>query len=147
MRQILPSYITLLREVGSLPEEFERRFCASRVEALLQTVRTDYESFQAKARKVDFLGKFMTVGMDMVLKAGRMEPVAPPPSLQLGVSISSSGKIEPDWIGNPHREPEVIFVTYEEFMAIARKLKERLLKGTIVPASEEEIPGWYTAWL
>lgn len=66
--------------------------------------------------------------------------MAPPPPLRLGVTISSSGKIEPDWLDNPDREPGAIFVTYEEFMAIAQKLKEKLLKGTIVLTSEDEIP-------
>jgi hypothetical protein len=69
-----------------------------------------------------------------------MQPVAPPPSPQLGVTISSSGKIKPDWRDNPYREPKEIFVTYDEFMAIARRLKNKLLKGTIVPTSEAEIP-------
>jgi len=140
MRQLLHSYIALLKEVSSLPEEFERRFWASRVEALLQTVRVDYENFQAKAQTVDFMGKFMAVGMDAVLKAGGREPIGLPPPLQLGVTISSSGKIGPDWQDNPYREPGAIFVTYEELMAIARRLKDELLKGTIVPTSEEEIP-------
>jgi len=140
MKQTLPSYIASLKEVSPLPEEFERRFWASRVEALLQTVKTDYENFQAKAQQVDFLGKFMTLGIDVVLKAGGMQPVALPSPLQLGVTISSSGKIEPDWLDNPNREPGAIFVTYEEFMAVARRLKEKLLKGAIEPTSEEEIP-------
>jgi len=95
MRQVFPSYIALLKEVSSLPEEFERRFWASRLEALLQTVRAEYENFQARAQKVDFLGKFMTVGIDMVLKAGGMQPIALPPPIQLSVAISPAGKIEP----------------------------------------------------
>ena len=140
MKQALSSYIASLKEVSPLPEEFERRFWASRVEALLQTVKTDYENFQAKAQQVDFLGKFMTLGIDVVLKAGGMQPVALPSPLQLGVIISSSAKIGADWLDNPNREPGAIFVTYEEFMAVARRLKEKLLKGAIEPTSEEEIP-------
>jgi hypothetical protein len=31
-------------------------------------------------------------------------------------------------------------VKYEEFMAITQKLKEKLLKATIVPTNEDEIP-------
>jgi hypothetical protein len=31
-------------------------------------------------------------------------------------------------------------VTYEEFMAIAQRLEDKLLRGTIVPSSEDEIP-------
>ena len=60
-----------------------------------------------------------------------MKPVPSPEPVRLGISISSSGKIEPDWIDNPYSEPEAIFVTYEEFMAIAQRLKDKLLKGTL----------------
>lgn len=140
IKQVLPSYTASLKELSSLPEEFERRFWASRVEALLQMVKADYENFRAKAQKADLLGKFMTLGIDIALKAGGMEPIAPPPPTQLGISVSPSGKIAPDWIDNPNREPGAIFVTYEEFVAIAQRLEDKLLKGTIVPSSEDEIP-------
>jgi len=140
MRQTLPSHIALLKELSCLPEEFERRFWASRVEALVETVQRDYKSFQAKAQKVDFLGKFMTLGIDVVLKAGGLQPIALPPSPQLGVTISSSDKIGPDWLDNPDREPGAIFLTYEQFMAAVQKLKEKLLNGAIEPTSEDEIP-------
>jgi hypothetical protein len=76
IKQFLPSYIASLKELSSLPDEFERRFWASRVEALLQTVKADYENFKAKAQKADLLGKFMTLGIDMVLKAGGMDSSA-----------------------------------------------------------------------
>jgi Holliday junction DNA helicase RuvB len=113
MMQTFPSHIALLKEISSLPEELERRFWVSRVEALVETVKRDYENPQAEARQVDFLSKFMTVGIDVVLKAGGMQPIAPPPSPQLGVSISPSGKIRPDWLDNPDREPAAIFLTEE----------------------------------
>jgi len=139
MRQAFPSYIASLKEISFLPEEFERRSWASCLEAFVETVRAEYENFQAKAQKVDFLGKFMTVGIDMVLKAGGMQPIAPPPPLQLGISISPD-KIMPDWSDNPDREPGAIFLTYQQFMATILKLKEDLLNETIEPTSEEEIP-------
>jgi len=72
IRQALLSYIASLKELSSLPQEFERRFWTSCLEALVETVQKDYESFKAKAQKVDFLGKFMTMGIDVVLKAGGM---------------------------------------------------------------------------
>ena len=140
IRQVFPSYATSLKELSSLPHEFERYFWTSRVEALLQMVKVDYDNLQAKAQKVDFVGKFMTIGIDMVLKAGGMEPVPPPEPVQLGIYISPSGEIEPGWIGNSNRELGAIFVTYEEFAAIAQRLKGELLKGTIAPTSEDEIP-------
>lgn len=139
MKQILPSYVALLKELSSLPQEFERRFWASRLEALSQTVKVEYENFQAKAQKADFLTKFMTIGIDIVLKAGGMQPIAPPPPPQYGVTISSSGKLIPDWVDNPDREPGAIFLTYEHFTTISGKLKEKLLRGEVEPTSEEEI--------
>jgi hypothetical protein len=140
MEQVLPSYLTGLERLSQLPEEFSHRFWASCLEALLAKVKSDYQKWQAQAQKADLLGKFMTLGVDVVLKAGGMEPIAPPSLPQLGVSISSSGKIEPDWMDNPHREPKAIFVTYDELMAIAQRVKDELLKGTVVPTSDEEIP-------
>ena len=41
---------------------------------------------------------------------------------------------------DPNRQPDAVLVTYEEFAAIAQRLKDKLLKGTIVPTSEDEIP-------
>jgi hypothetical protein len=140
MRQVLPSYIASLKEVSSSPEEFERRFWASRVEALLQMVRVDYESLQAKARKVDFLGKFMTVGIDVVLKAGGMEPIAPPPPTQLGIAISPSGEIKPTVLDEPFPQQNAILVSIDRFEAIIRELKDEIMKGKTLPQSEEEIP-------
>ena len=138
--QIIPSYTTLLKGLAQLPDEFELRFWASHIEAFLHKVKGRYENLRAKAQQADLWGKFMTLGIDVVLRAEGMEPIPPPERPRLGISVSSSGKIEPDWIDNPNREPKAIVVTYEEFMAIAQKLRDKLLKGTIVPLSEYEIP-------
>ena len=140
MRQVFPSYAASLKELSSLPDEFERYFCTSRVEALLQMVKADYDNLQAKAQKVDFVGKFMTIGIDMVLKAGGMEPMPLPNSLRIGVAIHPSGKIEPALMDDPNKLPDAILVTYKEFLAIAQRLKDKLLSGAIVPTSENEIP-------
>ena len=140
IKAILPSYTALLREVSHLPQEFEGIFWASCVEALLEKVRADYQAYQARAQKADLWGKFMTVGVDIILKAGGMEPVPLPNSLRLGVSISPSGKIVPTLMDDPNRQPDAVIVTYEEFVAVAQRLKDELLKGTLVPSSEDEIP-------
>jgi hypothetical protein len=140
MGQVFPSYIALLKELSSLPEEFERRFWASRVEALLQMVKAAYKNFQAKGQKADLLSKFMTLGIDIALKAGGMQSVALPPSPRIGISISPLSKIEPALLDDPYKPPNVILLTFEEFEAIAQRLKVELLKGTIVPADEGEIP-------
>jgi hypothetical protein len=82
----------------------------------------------------------MTLAADIVLKAGGMEPIPLPDSLQVGVSIHQSGKIEPSLIDDPNKTPDTILVTYEEFGAIIQRLKDSLLNGTIVPIGEDEIP-------
>jgi hypothetical protein len=140
MEQVLPSYLAGLERLSQLPEEFSHRFWASCLEALLAKVKSDYQKWQAQAQKADLLGKFMTLGVDVILKAGGMEPIAPPPSTRIGISISPSGKIEPALFDDPNRQPKVILITFEEFEAIAQRLKGEILKGAIVPTSEDEIP-------
>ena len=140
IKAILPSYTALLKEVSQLPEGFEYGFWASCVEALLEKVKADYQKYQAQAQKADLWGKSVTLMADIVLKAGGMEPMPLPNPLRIGVSIHPSGKIEPALMDDPNKLPDAILVTYEEFLAIAQRLKDRLLKGTIVPTSEDEIP-------
>lgn len=140
MKGILPSYTASLKELPQLPEEFECRFWASYLEALLQKVKGEYQKYQAQAQKADFLGKFATLGIDVALRAGGLEPIPLPNSLRLGVSISPSGKIEPALMDDPNRQPDTALVTYEEFGVIAQRFKGELLKGTTVPTSEDEIP-------
>lgn len=140
MEQLLPSYLAGLERLSQLPEEFNRRFWASRLEALLAKVKSDYQKRQAQAQKADLLGKFMTLGVDVVLKAGGMQPVALPPSAHIGISISLLGKIEPALLDDPNGQPDAILVTFEGFEAVARRLKGEILKGAVVPKSEGEIP-------
>jgi hypothetical protein len=140
MKAILPSYTASLKQLSQLPNEFEHKFWVSCVEALLEKVKADYQKYQAQAQKADLWGKFMTLGVDIVLKAGGREPIPLPDSLRVGVSIYPSSKIEPALMGDPNRQGAIL-VTYEEFTAIAQRLKDELLKGTTVPKSEDEIPG------
>ena len=49
-------------------------------------------------------------------------------------------KIEPAIFDDPNRQPDTILVNFEEFEAIALRLKDELLKGTIVPRREDEMP-------
>ena len=141
MEKVFPSYLASLDKTSQLPDEFEHRWWASQVEALLARVRTDYQNWQAQAQKADFLGKFMTLGIDVALKAGGMQPVALPPSPCLGISISPVGKIEPALLNNQYRQPGVIIITFEKFEVIAQRLKGEILKGKVAPKSEDEIPG------
>jgi len=140
VKAIFPSYTALLKETSQLPEGFEYRFWASCAEALLEKIKVDYQKYQAQAQKADLWGKSVTLMADIVLKAGGMEPMPLPNSLRIGVSIHPSGKIEPALMDDLNKLPDAILVTYEEFLAIAQRLKDKLLNGTIVPTSEDEIP-------
>ncbi len=62
-------------------------------------------------------------------------------SIRIGISISALGKIEPALFDDPNRQPDAILITFEEFETVAQRLKGEILKGTIVPKSEGEIPG------
>ena len=139
MEKAFPSYLASLEKTSRLPIEFERRWWASRVEALLEKVKTDYQKYQTRARGSDLLGKFMILGVDMVLKAGGMEPVKLPAPFQVGISIYPAGKIEPALFDDPNRQPDAIFVTFDQFEVIAQRLRNEILKGKIVPKSEDEI--------
>jgi hypothetical protein len=139
MEQVLPSYLSGLEKLSQLPEDFNHRFWVSCLDALLAKVKGDYQKWQAQAQKADLLGKFMTLGVDVVLKAGGMEPIAPPSSARIGICVSPSGRIEPALFDDPNRKPDVILITFEEFEAIAQRLKGEILKGTVVPKSEDEI--------
>jgi len=140
MEKAFPSYLASLEKTSRLPIEFERRWWASRVEALLVKVKTDYQKYQTRAREGDLLGKFMILGADMILKAGGMEPVKLPAPFQVGISIYPAAKIEPALFDDPNRQPDAIFVTFDQFEVIAQRLKGKLLKGTVMPANEGEIP-------
>jgi len=140
MKGSLPSYTASLKRLSQLPEEFERRFWVPCIEALLEKVKVDYQKYQAQAQEADLRGKLLTLGLDIALRVGGMEPIPLPDSLRVGISMRPSGKIAPALMDDPNRQPNAVIVTYEEFVAIAQRLKDGLLKGTIVPTSEDEIP-------
>ena len=147
MEKAFPSYLASLEKAPQLPVEFEHRWWSSRVEVLLEKVRADYQKYQVQAQKADFLGKFMTLGIDMILKAGGMEPVKLPAPFQVGISIYPAGKIEPALSDDPKRQPDAIFVTFDQFEVIAQRLKGKLLKGTVMPAMRAKSPDWFTVLL
>lgn len=144
LRETLPElrlpYTTALERVAQMPVEFERRWWSSRVDMLVHKLKVDYQKYQAQAGQVDLLAQFMTVAADIALKAGGMEPVPPPDSLQVGISVSVLGKIEPALLDDSWPREGFVLLKFEEFEAIAQGLKEEILKGTVMPKNEEEIP-------
>ena len=103
-------------------------------------MKVRYQDLEAQAQRADLVGKFMTLGMYVIARTGGTEPVPPPEPVRLGISVSPSGKMEPDWLDNPNRDPKATFMTYEEFVTIAKRLEDKLLRGIIVPSNEDEIP-------
>jgi len=140
LEQLGPSYMAALDRVTQMPVEFDRRWWSSRVDRLTEKVRVDYQKYQAQTERANLLGKFVTSLTDVVLKAGRMEPVPLPNSLKSGISISPFGNIAPTLLNDPSRQSGVLYIKFEEFEAIAQRLKGEILKGAVVPKNEDEIP-------
>lgn len=138
--KLIPPNKAALERLSHMPVEFDRRWWSSRVDVLIEKVKVDYQKYQAKAQEGDFYAKFMTVMLDVALEAGKMEPVPPPDSPRVGISISPSGKIEPDFIDDLQSPQGTVLVSLEDFEAIGRKIKGRISEGTITPKNEVEIP-------
>ena len=107
---------------------------------LLAKVRANHQRYQAQAQSADFLAKFTTLAIDVAFKAGRMEPVAPPPSPEVGISILPSGVIEPTLLNYPVARPGAISMPLEKFERICRRVEQEVTAGRVTPASEEELP-------
>jgi len=141
LEQIGPLYRVALDSVAYMPVEFGRRWWSSRVDMLMQRVRVDYAKYMAQAQEAGFNVTLMAALVDSILKAGGMEPAAPPASLKVGISISALGKIEPTLLDDPLRQSGVLHITFEHFEATGQRLKREILKGKVIPKNEEEIPG------
>ncbi len=141
MQQIITSYTASLKILPQLGAEFEGRYWASCVETYLEKVKVDYQKYQAQAQKAEMCGKAVTLMADTILKAAGMAPMPLPNPQLIGVWISQSGKIALTLAGDLPQPPGEVLVTYEEFLEIAQRLKNGLLQGTIVPISEDDVPG------
>jgi len=140
IKETMPRYTACLKGVSGLPSEFDRRFWVSRVQALVAKMKAEYEKYHAQAQSAGFTAKFATLAVDIALRAGGMEPIPPPESPRVGISLSPNGTIEPDLLNYPQRRPDAILFTFERFEAVAQRLGEEIMKGTAVPESEEDVP-------
>lgn len=138
--QLIPQEEAALDRVTLMPVEFNRRWWSSRVDVLVQKIKGDYEKYQAQAQEAALYAKFMTVMADIALETGGMEPLPPPDSLKIGISISASGKIEPTWLDDPARQSNMLYITFEHFEETGQRLKRKIRNGRIIPKNEEEIP-------
>lgn len=140
VESLLLGYMEVLQRLCQIPEEFGRRFWTSHVEALVRKVKTDYENYQFEAQKANLFGKITERAVDAILLAMKQQPIPSPKLLQSCISISSSGKIEPALFDASHKQKGVILVTIGRFEAIAQRLEDEIMRGEILPESEDEIP-------
>lgn len=140
MEGLLPGYVTALRRVCQIPQEFERRFWVSRVEALVLKVKTDYKKYTSQAMMANLFGKGFEAMANLTLQAIRQPPVAPITPLQTCISIHPSGRIEPALFDSSSAQQDVILLRLEKFEEISRRLEDEIMEGKVVPQSEEEIP-------
>jgi len=140
MEGLLPDYLAALRRVCQIPQEFERRVWASRVQALAQKVRADYEKHTFQAIEVTLFGKMAEVMANFALQATGHQPITPSAFLQTCISIYPSGRIERALLDSSSRQEGAVLVTIEKFEAIARRLRDEIMKGKVVLQREEEIP-------
>lgn len=140
VESLLPNYLTALRRVCQIPQEFERRFWVSRVEALVRKVKTDYENYTSQALMANLFGKWSEAMVNLTLQAIRQAPVAPITPLQTCISIHPSGRIEPALFDSSSAQQDVILLRLDKFEAISRRLEDEIMEGRVVPQSEEEIP-------
>jgi len=140
LEKVFPSYVVVLNRLSQVPAEFERRYWVSRVDLLLEKVSSDYEKYQAEVNKANFVGQIMGTAIDAVMRAGRLGPISPPSPLEGCLSIWPSGKIEPTYRGATSEQSEAVLVRFEEFEKLTLKLKDEILKGMVMPKSEDEIP-------
>ena len=63
-----------------------------------------------------------------------------PMLLQTCISISASGRIEPALFDDSRIQASAIFVPINKFETIARRLKDEIMTGKVLPESEEQIP-------
>ncbi len=107
---------------------------------LMEKVTVEYQKYQAKAQEAGFYATLMAAAMGSALKAVGMEPVPPPGSLRVGISLSALGKIEPTLLDDPSRQSGLLYIKLEDFEAISKRLKREIMKGMVTPKNEDEIP-------
>ena len=140
MEAVFPQYVASLQRLSEMPGEFGGRYWASKIDSLVEVVKSKHDRYQVEVDRANLFGKLMTPVRDAFLKMGRMQPVPPAAPLENCISISSSGKIELTLRGALPSQPDRVLVTFEEFRGLALKLRQMVIRGDIRPRSEEEIP-------
>lgn len=103
-------------------------------------MKLDYQNYQAQARVANLFGTLTVVAVDIALKAAGVEPIPPPPTPQICISISETGKIGPALMSDSFTQADVVLISFEEFEKLTLMLKDEILKGKIILSGAEEIP-------
>jgi len=140
METLFPQYIASLQRLSQMPVESEGRHWASEIDSLVDRMKTKHDRYQAEVDRANLLGRLTTPLRDAFLRMGGMQPVPPAAPLENCISISSSGKMEPTLRDAIPSQPDRVLVTFEEFLTLALKLRQMVIKGDIKMRSEEEIP-------
>jgi len=140
MEGLLPDYVAALAKLCRMPEEFKRRFWVSHVQALVQKVEADYKNYEFETLKANLLGKMTETMVNFAWQAIKQQPMAHTSPLQACLSLYPTGRIQPGLLGDFSKQYGAILISVEKFEAIAQRLEDEIMRGEILPESEDEIP-------
>jgi hypothetical protein len=140
MECLLPSYIAALHRLCQMPEEFERRFWISHIHALVQKVKADYKNYELQTQTANLFGKMTETMVNLAWQVTGQQPMAHTSPLQACLSLYPTGRIQPGLLGDVSKQYGAILISVEKFEAIVQRLEDRIMKGDILPKSEDEIP-------
>lgn len=96
MESFLPGYLGTLRRLHQMPEEFKRRFWVFRVDSLVEKVKANYSNYELETFKANLLGSMTESVFNLAPRAMGQQPTIHPAFLQACLSISPTGRIQPD---------------------------------------------------
>ena len=140
LEQLIPAYTAAVRKLSRKPEEFDRKGCASWVDALVNRVRADHQRWEVARQRVGLISMLATAAANIALMAVRYQPVPPPANPVVVVAILPDGKLRPALASEFAGRGDVALLTWREFEATARKVKEQVLRGEARISGEDEIP-------
>lgn len=110
------------------------------MDALVGRVRAEYQRWEAAGQRVDLVAMLVTAAANLALMAGRHQPVPPATSPVIVVAILPDGSFRPALASEFVGRGDVALLTWREFEASARKLKEQVLHGEARLSGEDEVP-------
>jgi len=140
MESLFPPYLAELHRLCQMPEEFERRFWVCHVQVLVQKVKADYNNYEFETLKANLMGKMTETMLNVAWQATGQQPMAHTTHLQACVCVYPTGRIHPGLLGDFSQQYGAILIHVEKFEAITQRLEDEIMRGKILPESEDEIP-------